>query len=497
MLSASAKKQIRSWLREPAVGILSAATTLMLSSGCGLSPARDQVFAPPSPHELESRLHPETRAAEAKYPGAVYPDEQNPNGTKTEARYPEDGQFNMSQVGRAMPSDTSGGVSLAAYQEPAASPASVNPFEAAEYQMTQLPAEEPAGTVSFGNYGSVENKSGILKTSFTPAGPRQVLGCPSNQMETVAISPLADMFPDEYLFDGGDRGYPVHTKVGELKGLETEDTIAEFSDHTGARKTKPSNRVAVYAPRFGSIRTVAGLESGVKIDKAAGAKESRGTGNLKSGQKAAASVKEDAIVGVETRHKPDGVDTSVPPSASIGTDRPQENRKADSGQQGVGTYIPNTMQHQQIFEVAQARQNAIAWSRNEFPLMKASTTAGQDVTSQIRVQAVIGIEDERETKGDLRIVKLADRGTAQIGDVVTFTIEFENVGDFDVYDVRIVDNLTPRLGYVANSASHDPDHPGEITVEPNGEGSQILTFTLEQPLKGHTKGSITFEAIVH
>ncbi|MBL8814618.1 MAG: DUF11 domain-containing protein [Planctomyces sp.] len=477
MLSASAKKQIQSWLRQPAVGILSAATTLMLSSGCGFSPARDQVFAPPSPHELESRLHPETRAVQAEYPGTVYPDSQTSEGTRTEAQYPADGQFHMSQL-RAQP------------------PISPNPFEAAEYQLTQLPADESAGTVSFSNYGSIETSSGILKTSFTQAAPRTLLGCPTNQMETVAASPLADMFPDEYLFDGGDRGYPVHTKVGELQGLETEDTIAEFVDHTGVQKRKPSNRVAVYAPRFGSIRTVAGLESGVKVDKAAGAKESRGTGNLKSGQKAAASVKEDAIVGVETRHKPDGVDTSVPPSASIGTDRPQENRKADSGQQGVGTFIPNTMQHQQIFEIAQGRQNAIAWSRNEFPLMKGSTTAGQDVTSQIRVQAVIGIEDERETKGDLRIVKLADRGTAQIGDIVTFTIQFENVGDFDVYDVRIVDNLTPRLNYVTDSASHDPDHPGEITIEPNGEGSQILTFTLEKPLKGHTKGTITFEAVV-
>ncbi len=232
------------------------------------------------------------------------------------------------------------------------------------------------------------------------------------------------------------------------------------------------------------------------MDKAAGARDSIGIGNLKTGQKAATSVKEDAIVGLETRNRPDGVETAMPASLSKGTDRAQQNRKADNGHQGVGTYIPNTLHQKENFVISQTVQNAIAWSRNDFPIMNASTTASQDANAYTKVQAKVGVEDERQTKGDLRIVKLADRGTAQIGDIVTFTIEFENVGDFDVYDVRIVDNLTPRLEYVPESASHDPEHAGEITIAPNGEGSQILTFTLEQPLKGHSKGSITFEARV-
>ena len=112
------------------------------------------------------------------------------------------------------------------------------------------------------------------------------------------------------------------------------------------------------------------------------------------------------------------------------------------------------------------------------------------------MQQTVGVEDQRQTKGNIHIVKLADREEALAGDTVLFTIRFQNSGDFDVYDVRIVDNLTTRLEYVSGTAQIDADHPGEVTIEANGEGSSILTFSLDNPLKGHESGTITFEARV-
>ena len=93
-------------------------------------------------------------------------------------------------------------------------------------------------------------------------------------------------------------------------------------------------------------------------------------------------------------------------------------------------------------------------------------------------------------------MKLADHEMAQAGDTIKFTIRFENTGDFDVYDVSIVDNLTPRLEYLPGTAVIDGQHPGEVLVEDNGEGSSILTFDLDQPLKSHDRGEITFETRV-
>ena len=78
--------------------------------------------------------------------------------------------------------------------------------------------------------------------------------------------------------------------------------------------------------------------------------------------------------------------------------------------------------------------------------------------------------------------------------MLTFTIRYDNVGDHELRQVRIVDNLTPRLEYLPDSASSDRD--GVIHVEDNNEGSVVLTFELDEPLPGRTGGILTFKARV-
>ena len=154
------------------------------------------------------------------------------------------------------------------------------------------------------------------------------------------------------------------------------------------------------------------------------------------------------------------------------------------------------MQRNQAFVLQQQIQNAIAWTRDEYPVLTASTVSASKIKATLKVQQTIGLEDERKTKGQIHVVKLADHDMAQSGDTITFTIRFQNTGDFDVYDVSIVDNLTPRLDYLPGTAKIDGDHPGEVVIEDNGEGSKILTFNLDNALKGHDEGEITFEARV-
>ena len=141
-------------------------------------------------------------------------------------------------------------------------------------------------------------------------------------------------------------------------------------------------------------------------------------------------------------------------------------------------------------------QNAMAWTRDQYPVLTASTTNASMIKATFKVQQTVGVEDERRTKGTIHVVKLADHEMAQSGDTITFTIRFENTGDFDVYDVSIVDNLTPRLEYLPGTAKIDDKHPGEVIVEDNGEGSSILTFNLDRELKGLDRGELTFEARV-
>ena len=105
---------------------------------------------------------------------------------------------------------------------------------------------------------------------------------------------------------------------------------------------------------------------------------------------------------------------------------------------------------------------------------------------------MVGVET-RFRKG-LRIVKLADKRVAQPGEVVTFTIRFDNLGDRELRDVVIVDNLTPRLEYVDDSGELNLN--GRLVAEDNGEGSLVLRWELDEPLAGRSGGVATFQARV-
>jgi uncharacterized repeat protein (TIGR01451 family) len=144
--------------------------------------------------------------------------------------------------------------------------------------------------------------------------------------------------------------------------------------------------------------------------------------------------------------------------------------------------------------IAQAIQSAIVWTRKQYPVIVAKSDPAHELQASFKPQEFIGAEDERRTPGRLRIVKLADKTAAAPGDVITFTIRYDNLGDREVDQVRIIDNLTPRLEYVADSATSS--RAGKLVVEDNAEGSLVLKFELSDPLPGHQGGVVTFKAQV-
>lgn len=446
---------------------VSALAGLVLLPACSMpaafQPEPDHVFSARSPQQLEHASGSLEIPVRARYPQTVSTEKPD----------------QMSSTDKVSSSDSEQSIRHASWS----SENQQNPFQFASYQPS----------------ADAENAEGVVRTSFVAAEPRQYTdpSCPpSNQMQTVAAGPMADYFPDEYVFDGGDRAVPMHYTAGDRVGLETEDTLAEFVDHTGAYRVKPSNRVAVYSPRFGSVRTVTGLETDIKIDKALGARDAISAGNLNSELSGEENTRTVGIVGLDSRRRADGMETSLPPSQASKTDQVSMSRKVDKGLEDRKYTNAGELGKLDTPVISEQLRNAVVWTRNQFPQITVNTSGAGEVTAFFKLQQTIGIEDERQTKGDIRIVKLADRSTAQAGDIVTFTIRVQNVGDFDVYDVRIVDNLTPRLLYVEGSAGIDEQNPGEVTAVPNGEGSQILTFTLDQPLKGHSSAVITFETRV-
>ena len=139
-------------------------------------------------------------------------------------------------------------------------------------------------------------------------------------------------------------------------------------------------------------------------------------------------------------------------------------------------------------------QNAAAWAMDTSVQATATTTAAIEVKAEIRGEAMVGVDDRKRTKGNLRIMKIADRQVAEIGDEITFTIRYDNIGDHELSNVVIVDNLTPRLAYVEDSDSSN--RPGELVIEQNGQGSHILKFIIDDPIAGHEGGVLQFKARV-
>lgn len=305
---------------------------------------------------------------------------------------------------------------------------------------------------------------------------------------------MADLYPDEYLADGGDRKLPVHYHGAQRLGFDTEDTIAEFTDQHGKSRVRASNRVAVYAPRFGSVQVAESFKSDVQVQQLFKAVDSAGASALNLGAEPHEAVALDGMTVVESRKRADGAETHRGQLQMGQATRAGENRKVDQGMQFQSLSIQEILQRDHGAVYQQNVKNALAWSRRLFPVLSASTSQATQVQARFTAQAVIGLEDNRAKQSDIHIVKMADRETAVAGDTIHFTIRYINTGDYDLSNVQIVDNLTPRLQYIADSA--ETDRAGEVLTEPNDEGSVILTFVLDEPLPARKTGTIEFDVRV-
>ena len=97
-------------------------------------------------------------------------------------------------------------------------------------------------------------------------------------------------------------------------------------------------------------------------------------------------------------------------------------------------------------------------------------------------------------KPRLRIVKVASKHNARPGDVVEFTLLFENLGDQVIGNVTIVDNLVPRLEYVPDS--QDCSLEANFSTQQNESESLALRWEIIKPLEVGEGGIIRFRCRV-
>jgi len=298
---------------------------------------------------------------------------------------------------------------------------------------------------------------------------------------------------DEYLHDGGDAHEPVAVSPEwRVQGLNVEDTVAHYDTLDGRTLVEQSNCAYIYAPRFSSVRTVANVVSSEFIDAPTKIVE----------QERVTTYDERARVGTKLdQQQPFGRIGNL----KLGTYRGDQGTNVAS----IALMPHNYQQSYYAFEnlsviragimvgaekarLAERSEAAIVWSKADgvnvfFEKQMAALTTGDKKAQAIYV--VKGPTDAR-----LRICKIASTPAAQPGDIVDFTIRYDNVGDQTIGNIVILDSLTTRLAYVPDSAQSS--RQAYFNATDNPADSLELRWEIDEPLKPGEGGLVRFKCKV-
>jgi len=327
-----------------------------------------------------------------------------------------------------------------------------------------------------------------------PHGPPGMeLGVPMPYTPTGPWAPPGIALPwprDEYLADGGDAGVQVAvTADRQVRGLEMEDTVAHYNTLDGRTVVEPSNRVYLYSPRFASVRQVVGVKENEQMDRSVGVylpdqavsqEGRRGPGAHKQQVQVVGQIGEKSLTTFRSKQGDGAVSAATGPRSFKDGFQPYENLAMIR----TGKYEAADMAW-----LARGSTAAIAWTHDQGLQVLLDSRSAAAVARHEKVESVFTV-GEPPTQAKLRIVKVASTQFAEPGDTVDFTIRFDNVGSQPITRVTILDNLTPRLEFVANSAQSSVT--ANFTSSRNEGDSLTLRWELAEPLQPGRGGILRF-----
>ncbi len=298
---------------------------------------------------------------------------------------------------------------------------------------------------------------------------------------------------DEYICDGGDNAPGVEVRRDwSVQGLDQEDTVVHYDTLRGTTEWSASNKVCLYAPRFAAVRQITSMELSEQADR------------LAKADKSLPLVTQNELDIVTDLNQPlqPGIDLSIKQAQSV-LDQ-NKGLTAETTRHLAQAHL-ELLPYEQLElirrgvvsngekpRLAQVAANAIVWTENQ--------------AVQVVVDKVLPLEAAKATelgetvmydlagKPRMRICKIADRSEAQPGDIVHFTLRFDNVGDQKVGNVTILDNLTTRLEYVENS--QECSHKAIFHVTENAGETAILRWEINEPMRVGEGGIIRFKCRV-
>ncbi len=298
---------------------------------------------------------------------------------------------------------------------------------------------------------------------------------------------------DEYLEDGGDREIQVNLgSQGEVQGLELEDTVAIYDTFDGYTIIEPSNRVCLYSPRFAAVRKVASVSQNLQNDQPLGVALPLKANLHRDDSLATTAVQPEQPVGEVATKQPsiERVQEGSLPAIS------RQPVAAIDG--GLAMYENLRIVRQGMFEesekarLMEAVDAAIVWSHDLAVQVVLDGREAVALTSDQKAQVTYRVDEPNHPC--LRLIKLASTKSAKPGDIVDFTIRFDNLGDQAIKRVVLVDNLTTRLEYIPGSSQSS--RAAEFSTEQNQGESLILRWEFTEPLPVGQGGLVRFHCRV-
>ena len=298
--------------------------------------------------------------------------------------------------------------------------------------------------------------------------------------------------PQEYIFDGGDQDPQVRLKTDLTQvGLDPEDTVIQYETMDGKTKVESGCRVAIYAPRFASVRKRQSTRESELAMRLRTTERPNGPGVIRE-QLPSAKVTQplklmnsDSVRVVEAfrdRNRPLPSDLTLPMVTVSDAFKPFED---------LSLIRNGDLKRTDLAKLAKSAAAARTWTNvDELNVL----IDGQEALEVVADQRAADVTIYEHKGARIRLCKVASEQMANPGDVISFTIRFDNVGEQTLSNLVVTDSLAPRLEYVEKSQLASV--PVNFSMAPNIAGSSVLRWELEKGLKPGEGGLVRFSCKV-
>ena len=296
----------------------------------------------------------------------------------------------------------------------------------------------------------------------------------------------------EYIFDGGDHDPQVRLRQDlSQSGLDAEDTVIQFETVDGKTNVESGCRVAIYAPRFGSVRKRQSTRERDLALRAQATLRPDGPGILRDQlppanvSKPIKSSNSDNVRIVESfrdRSRPMPAEVVVPMVTLSDAFKPYED---------LSLIRNGDLWKTDLAKLSKSAAAARIWTNVDELNVLIDGKEAIDITGAKKA-ADITIYEHKGAR--IRLCKVASDQMANPGDIISFTIRFDNVGEQPLKSLVVTDSLAPRLDYVENS--QQASVAANFSTTPNSVGSTVLRWELENGLKPGDGGLVRFSCKV-